>query len=155
LSLSIAQLEANVMNTLVLSVFKWKKLLLQQRKMAKLLEIRTFADERGELRVLQDQIPFEIKRVYYIHGRPGTERGGHRHRLTDQALVCVSGSCTVSNDDGQKKESFLLDDPAKCLLVDRADWHTMHSFTEGAVLLVLASTRYDVNDYIDEPYPAH
>ena len=121
--------------------------------MAHIIEIPTFGDHRGELRVLQDQIPFDIKRVYYIHGKPGYPRGGHRHRTTDQALICVSGSCVVSNNDGKKREEFVLDNPSKCLMVDRHDWHIMHSFSEGAVLLVLASTPYDVNDYIDEPYP--
>lgn len=121
--------------------------------MAHLITIPGFSDSRGELHVLQDQIPFDIKRVYYIHGKPGVTRGGHRHKASVQALICVHGSCVVSNNDGKEKQDFVLNDSGACLLLEAADWHTMHSFTEGAVLLVLASTRYDINDYIDEPYP--
>lgn len=120
--------------------------------MAHLIDIPGFKDNRGELHVIQRDLPFPVKRVYYIHGKPDVVRGGHRHKQTDQLLICVHGSCTVSCDDGSGFESFVLDSADKALYVDRDDWHTMQSFTEGAVLLVLASTLYDVNDYIDEPY---
>jgi len=121
--------------------------------MARMLSIPTYADDRGELRVLQEIIPFKIERVYFIMGKPEFPRGGHRHKNTDQALISVHGSCIISNDDGEKKEEFLLDNPSKCLLVFRDDWHIMHSFSEGSVLLVLASTKYSQDDYIDDPYP--
>lgn len=120
--------------------------------MAHIIDIPVFADERGELRVLEKQLPFAVKRIYYIHGKPGVTRGGHRHKATDQLLVCLHGSCIVSCNSGTGFEDFSLDNPGKVLFVDRTDWHTMHHFTEGAVLLVLSSTSYDINDYIDEPY---
>ncbi len=120
--------------------------------MAHYIELPSFTDDRGTLHVLQDQIPFGIMRVYYIHGKPDVVRGGHRHKNTDQVLICVHGKCIVSSNDGKGSHDFVLDAPGKALFVDRHDWHTMHSFSEGAVLLVLASTKYDVNDYIDEPY---
>jgi len=120
--------------------------------MANLIDIPAFKDDRGELRVIQRQLPFVVKRVYYIHGKPNVVRGGHRHQNTDQVLVCLHGACTVSCNDGSGFESYVLDNPSKALYVDRDDWHTMQGFTNGAVLLVLASTNYDVNDYIDEPY---
>ncbi|MBI1221597.1 MAG: WxcM-like domain-containing protein [Bacteroidetes bacterium] len=120
--------------------------------MAHIIDIPAFKDKRGELHVIQRELPFQVKRVYYIHGVPNVVRGGHRHKNTDQLLICLHGSCTVSCDDGSGFESFVLDDSGKGLYVDRDDWHTMQGFSDGAVLLVLANTPYDVNDYIDEPY---
>ncbi|TNE78339.1 MAG: WxcM-like domain-containing protein [Bacteroidetes bacterium] len=123
--------------------------------MAHIIQIKAFSDNRGELRVIEKELPFEVKRVYYIHGKPDVVRGGHRHKHTDQLLICIHGSCIVSSNNGKGTEDFLLDSPSTALYVDRHDWHTMHHFTEGAVLLVLASTPYDINDYIDEAYPEH
>jgi dTDP-4-dehydrorhamnose 3,5-epimerase-like enzyme len=121
--------------------------------LAHILNIKTFGDSRGELNVLQDQIPFAIKRVYYMYGVPNDSvRGGHRHKKSTQALICLGGSCEIENNDGEKKETFILDHPSKILILEPKDWHIMQKFTENATLLVLASTKYDVNDYIDEPY---
>lgn len=119
--------------------------------MSKVIELPSFGDDRGNLTVAQDLIPFEIKRVYYISKVVG-KRGGHRHKSTDQALICLNGSCEIYLNNNGVENTVLLDNPNKCLIVDRDDWHTMDKFTEGSILLVLASTEYDVNDYIDEPY---
>lgn len=122
--------------------------------MAKIIHLKSNRDHRGFLTVLQDEIPFEIKRTYYIQQVPSVDivRGGHRHKISSQALICVSGSCEIYNNDGSKEEIFLLDHPSKCLMIEPNDWHTMQKFSSDAVLLVFASTKYDVNDYIDEPY---
>lgn len=120
--------------------------------MAHILDIPGFSDERGTLRVLEKVVPFEIKRVYFIHCSEGTVRGGHRHKSTTQALICINGACVISNHDGNKKQDFILDSSSKCLILNPEDWHIMHEFKNNATLLVLASTLYDVNDYIDEPY---
>ena len=120
--------------------------------MAQLIKVKQFDDTRGCLTVLQDEIPFEIKRVFFIEGAAGYVRGGHRHRTTRQALVCLSGSCVISNDNGVQLEDFVLENSRTCLLLECEDWHTMHSFTPHAILLVLASTNYNIDDYIDEPY---
>lgn len=121
--------------------------------MAQLIDLKSFKDSRGCLTVIEEQIPFIIKRVFFIEGASGYVRGGHRHKTTIQAFVCLNGACKISNDNGTIKEEFLLDTSNKCLIVEPCDWHTMHSFSDHATLLVLASTPYDVNDYIDEPYP--
>ena len=121
--------------------------------MAKLIQLKSFSDERGNLTVTENQIPFEIKRIFYIYGIDNSVRGGHRHKTTKQAAICLHGSCVVSNNDGKNKEDFLLDHPKKCLLLETNDWHTMHNFTPDAVLLVLASTPFDPTDYIYEAYP--
>ena len=121
--------------------------------MACLIKLKSFSDERGNLTVTENQIPFEIRRIFYIYGIDNSVRGGHRHKTTRQAAICLHGSCIVSNNDGKQKEDFLLDHPKKCLLLETDDWHTMHSFTPDAVLLVLASTPFDPADYIYEAYP--
>jgi hypothetical protein len=120
--------------------------------MAKLITLKTFSDKRGNLTVIEEQIPFEVKRVFYIYGVDDSVRGGHRHKTTKQAAVCIHGSCIVSNNDGNKTEDFLLDHPSKCLLLETFDWHIMHHFTPDAVLLVFASTKFDAADYIYEDY---
>jgi hypothetical protein len=81
-----------------------------------------------------------------------SKRGGHRHKSTLQAAICIHGSCKVSNNDGEKREEFILDHPSKCLILETTDYHVMHSFSPDAVLLVLASTSFDPNDYIWEDY---
>ncbi len=120
--------------------------------MAKLITLTTFSDKRGNLTVIEKQLPFPIKRVFYIYGVDDSVRGGHRHHKTIQAAVCINGSCVVSNNDGEKKESFQLDDPNKCLILENSDWHTMSNFSKDAVLLVFASESFDPTDYIFEPY---
>lgn len=120
--------------------------------MAYIINLKTHSDQRGNLTVIEKEIPFDIKRIFYIYGVDDTVRGGHRHKKTVQAAICINGSCVVSNNDGVKKEDFLLDHPQKCLILEEKDWHTMHHFTPDAVLLVLASTPFDPDDYIYEGY---
>ncbi len=120
--------------------------------MAYIINLKTHSDQRGNLTVIEKEIPFDIKRIFYIYGVDDTVRGGHRHKKTIQAAICIHGSCIVSNNDGEKKEDFLLNHPQKCLILEEKDWHTMHHFTPDAVLLVLASTPFDPDDYVYEGY---
>lgn len=120
--------------------------------MAHIITLPTHSDGRGNLTVIEKEIPFEIKRIFYIYGVDESVRGGHRHHTTMQAAICIHGSCIVSNNDGKKKEDFLLNHPQKCLILENKDWHTMHHFTPDAVLLVLASNPFDPADYIYEEY---
>jgi hypothetical protein len=120
--------------------------------MAHLIKLKTFSEKKGNLTVIEDQIPFKVKRIFYIYGVDDSVRGGHRHKTTEQAAICIHGSCIVSNNNGEKKEDFLLDHPSKCLILETKDWHTMHHFTPDAVLLVFASTYFDPSDYIYEEY---
>jgi hypothetical protein len=120
--------------------------------MPELVDLDTFSDHRGSLTVIEKILPFEIRRVFYIYGVDGSTRGRHRHHRTVQAAICLNGSCVISNDNGRKQESFLLDSPARCLILHPEDYHVMHSFSHGAILLVLASEEYDPTDYIHEPY---
>lgn len=94
-------------------------------------------------------IPFPIRRVYYIYGvKGGARRGFHGHKALQQYLIAVSGSCRVLMDDGAQKETVVLNDPAEGLYVGPLVWHEMYDFSEDAVLLVLASGYYDESDYL-------
>ena len=119
--------------------------------MAHLIILPTFSDERGVLTVVEKLLPFEIKRFYYIYDVKG-ERGGHRHKKTTQALISLGGSCEIYVNNGEYEETFLLDSPSKCLILEPKDWHTMDKFETNTTLLVFASEYYDVDDYIDERY---
>lgn len=119
--------------------------------MARLVKIPKHTDPRGSLCVIENMLPFDIKRTYYMYDVVG-KRGGHRHKKSHQALICLGGSCEIYVNNGEKEELFQLNDPELCLLLEPRDWHTMDTFSQGAILLVMASTTYDVSDYIDEPY---
>jgi len=113
------------------------------------IELQTISDDRGSLTVIEKVLPFDIKRVYYIYNVVG-ERGGHKHKKTIQALIALNGACQVHVVNGTSKESFHLDSPDKCLIVNPDDWHTMDNFSKGTILLVLASECYDEEYYIEE-----
>jgi hypothetical protein len=120
--------------------------------MAHFIHLKTHSDNRGNLTVIEKEIPFDIKRLFYIYGVDDSKRGGHRHKTTVQAAICIHGSCKVMNNDGVEKNDFILDHPSKCLILETKDYHVMHSFSPDAVLLVLASTHFDPADYIWEDY---
>jgi dTDP-4-dehydrorhamnose 3,5-epimerase-like enzyme len=108
-------------------------------------------DERGSLISLEENknIPFDIKRVYYIFNTvEGIRRGFHAHKKLKQLLVCVSGSCKVLLDDGKSKEEISLDNPNKGLLIESMIWREMFDFSPDCVLMVLANEVYDENDYL-------
>lgn len=120
--------------------------------MAELIDLKTFTDKRGNLTVIEKVIPFDIRRIFYIYGVDQSKRGGHRHKKTLQAAICIKGSCRIYNHNGKDEQYFELDQPNKCLLIQPDDWHTMDQFTPDAILMVLASEYFDENDYIFQPY---
>lgn len=120
--------------------------------MAKIIDLKTFTDKRGNLTVIEKVIPFDIKRIFYIYGVDESKRGGHRHKKTIQAAICIKGSCTIYNNDGATEQEFKLDQPNKCLIIEPQDWHTMYHFSPDAILMVLASEYFDESDYIFQPY---
>lgn len=108
-------------------------------------------DERGQLVSLEElkNIPFEIRRVYYMYDTgAGVRRGFHAHKSLRQVLICVHGSCRVLLDDGHEKATVLLDKPNEGLVLDSCVWREMFDFSADAVLMVLASELYDEADYI-------
>lgn len=119
--------------------------------MIKILNFDIKGDNRGSLISLEQNknIPFDIKRIYYIFNtKSDVRRGFHAHKNLKQVLICVSGSCKVLVDDGQSKENILLDNPDKGLLISGLVWREMFDFSDDCVLIVLASELYDESDYI-------
>ena len=120
------------------------------------MEIKTYTfpphgDDRGQLVAIEAarEIPFGVKRVYYIYDTlPGVRRGFHAHRNLEQILVCVHGSCKIHLDDGRETAEVLLDNPNTGLYISNDMWREMYDFSPDAVLLVLASEHYDEADYI-------
>ena len=108
-------------------------------------------DDRGQLIALEEfkDIPFHIKRVYYMYDTaPGVVRGKHAHKNLQQILVCIHGSCKIRLDNGKEKKVVPLEKPYEGLYVANDMWREMYDFSEGAVLMVLASELYDESDYI-------
>ena len=108
-------------------------------------------DDRGQLVALEEfnDIPFSIKRVYYMYDtKKNVVRGGHAHLKLQQILVCIHGSCKIHLDNGAETKEVLLEKPYEGLYIANDIWREMYDFSEDAVLLVLASEVYDENDYI-------
>ena len=120
------------------------------------MEIKTYTfpphgDDRGQLVAIEEGIdlPFDVRRVYYIYDTlPGVRRGFHAHLKLEQILICVSGSCKIHLDNGYDTAEVTLDKPNEGLYIANNMWREMYDFSEGAVLLVLASEYYDEADYI-------
>lgn len=115
-----------------------------------IIDIRKFTDNRGYLSVIEAgmDVPFEIKRIYYLYMVPEAARGAHAHKELQQLLVATSGSVDITLDDGIDKKTFHLDRPWKGLLVVPGLWRDLDNFSGGTVLMCLASEHYDAADYI-------
>ena len=108
-------------------------------------------DERGMLVALEEynDIPFEIKRVYYMYNtKENIRRGFHAHKSLEQILVCIHGTCKILLDNGYEKKIVYLEKPYEGLYVSNETWREMYDFSPDAVLLVLASDIYKEEDYI-------
>lgn len=117
----------------------------------KIIDFKKLGDERGGLVALEanSQIPFDIKRVYYIYGTAqDVARGFHAHKALKQVAICLNGSCRFVMDDGQSKQEIILNRPDQGLLIYAMQWHEMYDFSENCILLVLADQIYDESDYI-------
>jgi len=119
--------------------------------MYELLDFKKISDDRGNLVVLEnsEQIPFDIKRVYYIWGTvEGVERGFHAHKKLRQVAICLAGHCDILFDNGVKKEVITLEKPFQGVTIEPMVWHEMRNFSDDCVFLVLANEKYDESDYI-------
>lgn len=117
----------------------------------KLIPLQNHGDERGSLVALEQSknIPFDIKRVYYMFNtQKGIRRGFHAHKKLIQLAIAIKGSCKFLMDDGITKANIVLDNPASGLLIEPMIWHEMYDYSDDCVLLLLANDFYDESDYI-------
>lgn len=116
-----------------------------------MIELSKNHREKGNLTVVQNkkEIPFDVKRCYYLYDVPGgEERGGHSHKQLKQLIIAASGSFDVRLDDGHVKRTFTLNRPYQGLFVVPGIWRDLDNFSSGSVCLVLASEVYQKEDYI-------
>lgn len=114
-------------------------------------QFQQHGDERGQLVSLEEvvDIPFQIKRVYYMYDTgEGVVRGKHAHKTLQQILICIHGSCKISLDNGREKKQVYLEKPYEGLYVPNNMWREMYDFSKDAVLMCLASEVYNEDDYI-------
>lgn len=115
------------------------------------IEFQKHGDDRGNLVVAEyeKEIPFTIKRIYYIYGVSDDKRRGfHSHKNLQQVYIAIHGSIKVMLDDGEKQETVLLNNPEKGLYIGHNVWREIFDFSKDAVLLVLASETFSEEDYI-------
>lgn len=120
-------------------------------EIGRIIDLKKITDPRGNLTVAEQfqDLPFSIKRAYWVYDVPaGESRGGHAHKNLYQFLIALSGSFTVTLDNGNEQKSFLLNHPWEGLLIGPNTWRTLDDFSSGAVCLCLASEEYDEDDYI-------
>lgn len=117
----------------------------------KIIDLPRITDPRGNLTVAEQlkDVPFDIKRVYWTYDVPGGEsRGGHAHKKLYQLVIAMSGSFHVTLENGNERETYLLNHPWQGLIIGPGVWRTLDDFSSGAVCMVLASELFDLDDYI-------
>ena len=118
-----------------------------------LVELQKIKNRAGNLSVVENSnsIPFDIARVYYIYDVPGgSDRGGHAHKDLEQYVIAVSGAFDIQLDDGKNKKTVRLDRPFLALYIKKGIWRETRNFTSGAICMVIASHKYDNQDYIHD-----
>lgn len=116
-----------------------------------LVDVPTFTDERGAISVMDKELPFQVKRVFWLHHiLDGKDRGAHALLDSSEIMVAVHGSFIVDLDDTVSKTSVVLDDPSKGLVIKPGIWFRTHSYKEDGVSLILAEEEYSQDMYIDD-----
>ncbi|MBA2349576.1 MAG: WxcM-like domain-containing protein [Solirubrobacterales bacterium] len=116
----------------------------------RIVDLPRINDPRGNLTFIEGErhVPFDIKRVYYLYDVPGGEaRGGHAHRQLEQLIIAMSGSFDVELDDGSAQKTFTLNRSYYGLYLPRMVWRELTNFSSGSVCTVMASRRYEEEDY--------
>jgi len=120
--------------------------------MAYFQDLPKFKDERGVLTLIEDSnpfLPFKVQRIFCIHNPTELSRGGHKHIKTVEAVICVKGSCIITTFKTPGTEiSHRLWNTDQCLILPADEWRILHEFSSDAFLIVFASEKYDVNDYV-------
>ena len=119
----------------------------------KLFDLKTIVASDGSLVPIESDIdiPFEIKRIFYVYGVDNQDdRGKHSHHKTKQVLICLNGSVEVLCDDGRNRKIYVLDEPNKALYIPELIWDEQRYLSKDSVLLVLSNTNYDTDDYIED-----
>jgi dTDP-4-dehydrorhamnose 3,5-epimerase-like enzyme len=120
-------------------------------EMCKLIYFPKINDARGNLSFIEEknQIPFLIKRVYYLYDVPsGATRGGHAHKELQQIVIALSGSFDVILDDGRNRQAYFLNRPHYGLYIPPGVWRELENFSSNSIALSLVSDVYDEADYI-------
>ena len=113
-----------------------------------IVDVPTFTDERGAISVMDKEMPFQVKRVFWLHHiAEGKDRGGHALLDSTELMVAVHGSFVVDLDDKVNKISFLLDSPEKGLIIRPGIWFRTHSYSNDGVTLVIAEEEYSRDKY--------
>lgn len=116
-----------------------------------IIQLPKISDPRGNLSVIEEfkNIPFKIERTYWIYDVPGGEsRGGHAYRENQEFIVALSGSFDVALDNGREKSIFSLNRSYMGLYIPKGMWRELTNFSTNSLALILASTKYDAEDYI-------
>ncbi len=120
-------------------------------KKYKIIDFKELGDLRGKLVVVEGMkdIPFEIKRIFYIYGtKPNVIRGQHANKISRFILINLSGECKVKVNDGKNEEVFILNKPNQGIYLDRMVWKDMYDFSEDSILLALSDSEYISDEYI-------
>lgn len=114
------------------------------------IEPQRIGDSRGGLLIVEahKNVPFDIKRVYCIHGLNNMSRGFHAHKELKQVMICLSGSCRVVLDSGLSRKEIIMNWKSDGIFIDKMIWREMHDFSNDCVLMILASDWYRESDYI-------
>ena len=121
-------------------------------KIIKEITLKQVIEEKGILSIcqLKDQISFDIQRIYFIQNVPeGFTRGRHGHKKLEQIFVCISGQFTLEVFDGKATETIDLNNNSNAIYVPAKCWRELKNFTVDGICLVLASTLFDYDDYIN------
>lgn len=120
-----------------------------------IIQFPKITDKRGNLSFFENnnQIPFNIKRTYWVYDVPGGEsRGGHAYRESDEIIVALSGSFDVNTNDGIEKMVFSMNRSYYGLYVPRMYWREINNFSTNSLALIVTNTEYNENDYIRDYY---
>jgi dTDP-4-dehydrorhamnose 3,5-epimerase-like enzyme len=118
----------------------------------KLIALPDYRDQRGDLSFIESEvhIPFPIQRIFYLYNvPPQATRGAHAHKMVYQFLICIHGAFTMMLSDSSQTSHFFLDKPSEGLLIPPMIWGELKNFSPDTVCLVLASHKYDPNEYLN------